>query len=60
LVIDKVYLYLGKKVKDIGNKGLDRSEEVKETLKELKEDTKYGLSPKTVNAKVICIIYVVY
>ena len=35
----------------MGNNGLDRSEEVKEILKELKEDMKYGLSPKTVNAR---------
>ncbi|MFZ8855733.1 MAG: hypothetical protein ACO2OX_00830 [Candidatus Nanopusillus sp.] len=33
------------------NKGLDRSERVKEILEELKEDMKYGLSPKIVNER---------
>jgi hypothetical protein len=35
LIIDKGHLYLGRKVKDIGNKGLDGSEKIKEILKEL-------------------------
>ena len=55
LVVDKGHLYLGRKVKDIGNKGLDNSEEVKEILEELKEDMKYGLSPKTVNARLYAL-----
>ncbi len=55
MVIDKVHLYLGRKVKDIGNKRLDRSEKVKEILEELKEDMKYGLSPKTVNARLYAL-----
>jgi hypothetical protein len=55
LIIDKGHLYLGRKVKDMGNKGLDRSEEVKEILEELKEDMRYGLSPKIVNARLYAL-----
>ena len=55
MIIDKGHLYLGRKVKDIGNNGLDRSEKIKEILKELKEDIKYSLSPKTVNARLYAL-----
>ena len=43
----------------MGNNGLDRSEEVKEILKELKEDMKYGLSPKTVNDRLYALFMLV-
>ncbi|MEZ0248408.1 MAG: ATP cone domain-containing protein [Thermoproteus sp.] len=55
VVVEKGRLYLGRKVKDVGGKGLTNAEEVKEILDELKEDMDYGLSPKVVNARLYAL-----
>ncbi|MEL9991441.1 MAG: ATP cone domain-containing protein [Thermoproteus sp.] len=55
VVVERGRLYLGRKVKDIGGKGLTNAEEVKEILDELKEDMEYGLSPKVVNARLYAL-----
>jgi len=36
LVVDKGHLYLGRKVKDIGNKGLDRVRRSKRNIRRIK------------------------
>ncbi|AEA11668.1 ATP-cone domain protein [Thermoproteus uzoniensis 768-20] len=55
VVVEKGRLYLGRKVKDVGSKGLSTAEEVKEILDELREDMEYGLSPKVVNARLYAL-----
>lgn len=55
VVVERGRLYLGRKVKDIGGKGLTSAEEVKEILDELKEDMEYGLSPKVINARLYAL-----
>jgi nucleoside-diphosphate-sugar epimerase len=55
LVVEKGRLYLGRKVKDIGNRGLTSAEEVREILEELREDMEYGVSPKVINARLYAL-----
>lgn len=55
IVVEKGHLYLGRKVKDFGGKGLINSEQVKEILDELKEDMEYGLSPRIINARLYAL-----
>jgi len=44
-------VYLGREVKDVGKRGLDKLREVKGILRELDEDAKHGISLKTINAR---------
>ena len=55
IVVKRGHLYLGRQVKDIGQKGLSNSEEVKEIIKELKEDMFYGLPRRTINARLYAL-----
>ncbi|AET32768.1 ATP cone domain-containing protein [Pyrobaculum ferrireducens] len=55
VVVERGRLYLGRKVKDIGGKGLSNAEEVREILEELREDMEYGLSPKVINARLYAL-----
>ncbi|WP_053240235.1 hypothetical protein [Pyrobaculum islandicum] len=55
VVVEKGRLYLGRKIKDVGGKGLSNAEEVREILDELREDMDYGLSPKVINARLYAL-----
>lgn len=55
VVVEKGRLYLGRKIKDVGGKGLSNAEEVREILEELREDMEYGLSPKVINARLYAL-----
>jgi len=44
-------VYLGREVKDVGKKGLDKLSEVRGILKQLDEDAKHGVSLRTINAR---------
>jgi len=45
------YVYLGWQVRDYKPKGLSHVKEVKGILREMDEDLKHGVSPRTINAR---------
>jgi len=49
--IEKGRLYLGRSVKDVGEKGLSDFEEVKGILRELEEDLEMGIPRKTIHSR---------
>lgn len=49
--IKKGNLYLGREVRDVGKPGLDSVKEVKAIINELKEDLKFGIPKKKINAR---------
>lgn len=49
VVVEKGSLYLGREVRDVGEKGLSDVEEVKAIVRELKEDLEHGVPSRTIH-----------
>ncbi|RLE63483.1 MAG: ATP-binding protein [Thermoprotei archaeon] len=56
VVVKEGNLYLGREVRDVGEKGLSNFEEVKAILRELEEDLEMGVSRRTIHNRT----YVLY
>ncbi len=51
VVIKRGNLYLGREVRDIGERGLDTAEEVRAILRELEEDLEHGIPRRTIHSR---------